>query len=53
MRTRLLVFASTAAAAVVLAVRKSIASQRAERELWAEATDDVRAPRDSDRLDPH
>ncbi len=31
------------AAAVALAARKSIADQQAERELWAEATDDMRA----------
>ncbi|MEI2827624.1 MAG: DLW-39 family protein [Dermatophilaceae bacterium] len=31
-----------AAAAAALAMRKSLASQQAERDLWAEATDDVR-----------
>ncbi|MBK8470674.1 MAG: DLW-39 family protein [Candidatus Phosphoribacter sp.] len=36
-----------AAVAAVLAVRKSVAEQRAERELWAEATDDVRRPEQS------
>jgi len=40
-----LVLAIAAAAAAVLAVRKSVSDQQAERELWAEATDDVRAPR--------
>ncbi len=33
----------TVAVAAVLAVRKSISDQQAERDLWAEATDDVRA----------
>ena len=31
-----------AAVAAALAMRKSLASQQAERDLWAEATDDVR-----------
>ncbi len=34
----------TVAAAAVLAMRKSLADQQAERELWAEATDDIRPP---------
>ncbi len=41
MRARLLVLLAAAAAAGV-AMRKSIDAQRAERELWAEATDTVR-----------
>jgi len=40
-----MIAAVTAAGAVVLAMRKSLAAQQAERELWAEATDDVLAPR--------
>lgn len=32
----------TVAAAAVLAMRKSLADQQAERDLWAEATDTVR-----------
>ncbi len=34
--------ALAAAVAAALAMRKSVADQRAERDLWAEATDDVR-----------
>ncbi|MBK8868651.1 MAG: hypothetical protein IPN45_11475 [Actinomycetales bacterium] len=41
MRARLMVLLAAAVAAG-LAMRKSIDAQRAERELWAEATDTVR-----------
>jgi hypothetical protein len=34
--------ALAAVVAAVLAMRKSVADQQAERDLWAEATDDVR-----------
>ncbi|MBK6441243.1 MAG: hypothetical protein IPF90_03650 [Actinomycetales bacterium] len=34
--------ALAAAVAAALAMRKSVADQQAERDLWAEATDDVR-----------
>jgi hypothetical protein len=39
---RLLVVVAAATAAV-LAMRRQLEAQRAERDLWSEATDDVRA----------
>ena len=42
MRKRLLLALGAAVAAAV-AVRRSVAAQEAERDLWAEATDDVAA----------
>jgi hypothetical protein len=41
MLKKLLVVAGAAAAA--LAIQKKVRDQRAEQELWAEATDDVRS----------
>jgi hypothetical protein len=38
---RMLVLAGAAAAAI--AIQKKVRDQRAEQELWAEATDDVRS----------
>jgi hypothetical protein len=35
--------ALAAAAVAVVAMRKSVADQQAERDLWAEATDDIRS----------
>ncbi|MEI2764918.1 MAG: DLW-39 family protein [Dermatophilaceae bacterium] len=41
MRARLLVTLGAAVAAAVAAAVRSASAQRAERDLWAEATDDV------------
>ncbi len=42
MLKKLLIIAATAAGAV--AIQKKLRDQRAEQDLWSEATDDVRAP---------